>query len=69
MSIAAERLARDEASQSGFFLGLADRGISWPLPLIDRSFGDAPALAIRRGHESNFDSSVSDAIRNHRGLL
>ena len=69
VTIAAERLPRDNAPQAGFFLGFADRRVAGPLTVVDRPLRHDPALAPGCRHQRHFDALLADPIGNHRRLL
>jgi len=67
--IAADRFARDDASESSFLLGFTDRCLTRAFAVVDRSFGKNPTLAGRGRNERHLDAFLPDSIRNHSGLV
>src|SRR5262249_16295482 len=69
MAIAADRFARDDASQAGFLLGFTDRRLTRLFALVNRAFWENPTLAGRARDHRHLQPPLPDSIRDHRRLV
>src|SRR5262245_12909415 len=69
VAIAADRFARDNASETCFLLSFTDRRLARAFAIVNRPFGKNPTLAGRSRDQRDLDALLPDSIRNHRRLV